>query len=83
MAVNPLTCQELVEIVTDYLENKLTPDEHKRFDAHLATCTRCTRYVEQMRITIRVTGRLSESNIHPEGRSELLHAFRNWKENRS
>jgi anti-sigma factor RsiW len=83
MAENLLTCQELVEIVTDYLENKLSPDEHQRFDAHLAGCSKCTRYVEQMRITIRLTGRLSETNIHPEGRSELLHAFRDWKETRS
>jgi anti-sigma factor RsiW len=83
MTATPLTCQELVEIVTDYLENALPDDQQARFAAHLAICSKCCHYVEQMRITIQLTGRLSEASIQPERRADLLDAFRDWKQNGS
>jgi anti-sigma factor RsiW len=49
-----MTCQELVELVTDYLEDALTPEERERFEAHLDDCPGCRAYVEQMRVTIRL-----------------------------
>ena len=73
-----LTCQELVELVTDYLEGALAPAERARFDAHLAGCPGCTRYVEQIRATITVAGRTRELEDRPE-MAQLLAAFRDWR----
>ncbi|MEO8541063.1 MAG: zf-HC2 domain-containing protein [bacterium] len=75
----PLACRELVELVTNYLDGALTPGEHARVESHLADCPHCTRYVEQMRLTIRATGELREADIRPEAREALLAAFRDWK----
>lgn len=72
-----LTCQALVELVTDYLEQKLSPQEQARFEAHLATCDGCDAYLEQMRQTITPVGALREESIPPETQEELLHVFRN------
>ena len=76
---NGLTCVELVELVTDYLEDALPPGERARFDAHLAECDGCQAYVEQMRAVIELTGRLTEASIPPEGERALLDAFRHWR----
>ena len=74
-----LTCQELVELVTEYLEGTLSPADRFRFEEHLKTCPYCVIYLEQMRQTIRTLGRLPEESIPEE---ELLQAFREWKKNR-
>jgi anti-sigma factor RsiW len=74
-----LTCQELAELVTDYLEGALPFRQRWRFRLHIAGCRNCTRYVEQMRTTIAVTGRIRAEDIAPEVRDELLAAFRGWK----
>ena len=74
-----LNCQELVELVTDYLEGVLLPAECARFEAHLTGCDGCTRYLEQMRLTIAAVGRLTEESIEPAARAELLQLFRDWK----
>jgi anti-sigma factor RsiW len=76
---NPLTCRELVELVTDYLEDKLPAADRARFEAHLAGCSGCRRHLAQMNATIRIMGALTEENIPARGRDELLEAFRNWK----
>jgi anti-sigma factor RsiW len=73
------TCRELVELVTNYLEGALTPADHAQFEAHLALCPGCTIYVQQMRQTIALLGKLSEPTIAPHARDELLAIFRNWK----
>jgi len=75
-----LTCKELVEIVTDYIEDTLPPDERDRFETHLGTCDGCRTYLEQMRETIRLTGMLREEEISPLARDELLEVFRGWKQ---
>jgi anti-sigma factor RsiW len=80
MAIEDLTCQELVELVTAYIEGALPEDERARFDAHLAICPGCTRYIEQMRQTIRLLGALTEAGISPQARDDLLGAFRRWKQ---
>ena len=74
-----LACKELVEIITDYFEGRLSPDDRRRFDVHLLGCGGCRNYVEQMRATIRLVGRLSEEDVPREGRERLLAAFRAWK----
>jgi anti-sigma factor RsiW len=79
MAVPELSCRELVEIVTDYLENQLSPTDRRRFEEHLLACDGCANYLEQMRKTIGVVGRLSEESLPAPVRERLLRAFRDWK----
>ena len=74
-----LVCKELVELVTDYLEGRLSRRDRKRFERHLGMCDGCTNYLEQMRRTIAATGRLTEESIPVHARDELLAAFRNWR----
>ncbi len=76
-----LTCKELVELVTEYFEGALPPAEQKRFDDHIAKCDWCKIYLEQMRLTIKTLGRLTEESIPPRAREELLLTFRSWKKN--
>jgi anti-sigma factor RsiW len=73
-----MTCRELVELVTDYLEGALPPREARRFEAHVAGCAGCHEYLEQMRKTIRLVGQLTPDDIAPEPREVLLSAFRDW-----
>ena len=79
MSTGEMTCKELVELVTEYFEGALCPADRVRFDDHLAVCPGCRTYVQQMRQTIHVLGRLPEESISPGARKELLRAFRNWK----
>jgi anti-sigma factor RsiW len=74
-----LACQELVELVTDYFEGALTETDRARFEAHIAACEHCTTYVEQMRQTVTLTGKVTTASLSPAAESELLAAFRNWK----
>jgi anti-sigma factor RsiW len=74
-----LTCRNLVELVSDYLEGALSPQDRARFDRHLAGCTNCTEYVEQFRETIRLTGTLRESDVSPEAKAVLLAQVESWK----
>jgi len=79
MAVREISCQEIVELVTDYLEGVLPRGELKAFEAHLAGCPYCTNYVDQIRQTMKLTGRLTEEALDPELRENLLEAFRDFK----
>jgi predicted anti-sigma-YlaC factor YlaD len=74
-----LECRVLVEIVTNYLEGALPEAERERFDAHLAVCEGCRRYLDQMRTTIRVVGTLTEEDLDPDSKDQLLQLFREWK----
>src|SRR3954447_17043844 len=77
-----LACQELVQLVTAYFDGSLSRRDRRRFRAHIRGCEHCTTYVEQMRVTIEATGRLTEDDIEPEAREDLLEAFRGWREGR-
>jgi anti-sigma factor RsiW len=74
-----LTCRELVQLITDYLEGGLSRRERRRFERHLRGCDGCTTYVEQVRETVRLAGVLGEGDLSPEVRDELLTAFRDWR----
>jgi anti-sigma factor RsiW len=74
-----MTCRELVQVITDYLEGTLSRRDTRRFERHLRECDGCTTYVEQMRETIRLAGTLSEDDLAPQARDELLEVFRDWK----
>jgi anti-sigma factor RsiW len=78
MSERGLTCHEVVEIITDYLEGVLAPADRRRVEDHLSGCDGCTAYLEQMRETIRLTGRLTEEQVPADQRDRLLVAFRTW-----
>ena len=73
-----LTCKELVELITGYLDGTLRGRRRRRFEAHLASCDGCTRYVAQMEATIRATGTFTEDQMTEEQKTVLLTAFRDW-----
>jgi len=75
---DPMTCQQLVKLVTDYFEDALTPAERDRFDAHLKVCPGCEYYLEQMRTTMRLVKETNELDGRPEV-AELLDMFRDYK----
>jgi anti-sigma factor RsiW len=79
VSIEPLSCQELVELVTNYLEDALPREERASFEQHIEGCTGCHEYVRQMRQTIEVTGRLTPTDVSPEAEATLLAAFRDWK----
>jgi anti-sigma factor RsiW len=74
-----LTCAEVVELVTDYLEDRLSVEERLRFDEHVSGCDGCVAYLEQMRDTIATAGRLRESGLPPQVEERLLETFRDWR----
>jgi hypothetical protein len=74
-----LTCAELVELVTEYLEGGLTAADRERFEEHLVFCGACATYLDQMRATLAVLGRLEEDDLAPDARQALLVAFRDWQ----
>ena len=74
-----LSCQQLVELVTDYFEGALSPAERARFEAHLGVCSGCRGYLDQLQRTMRLLGTLTEENISGDARDHLLRVFRDWK----
>jgi anti-sigma factor RsiW len=78
-----LSCRELVELVSDYLEGALSQDDVRRFEEHLLICEGCSAYLEQMRRTIDVLGGLTEDSLPAPARDRLLAAFRDWHRDRS
>jgi anti-sigma factor RsiW len=74
-----LTCRELVELVSDYVEGALSESDRARFEVHVSMCEGCTAYVEQMRRTLQVMGSIPPETLSPEAEEELLAAFRGWK----
>lgn len=74
-----LTCKELVELVTEYLEGGLDPVDRTRFEEHLITCPACQIHLDQVRRTIDVVGRLTEDQLSEAAQRDLLQAFRDWK----
>lgn len=78
-AAPELSCAELVELLSDYLDERLPPSERARFRAHLAQCPHCVEYLEQMRATLRLASRLRADELPASVRAGLLAAFRGWK----
>jgi predicted anti-sigma-YlaC factor YlaD len=80
--VEPISCQEVVELVTDYLEGAMAPGDVARFEHHLSVCEGCGFYVEQIRMTITAVGRIGEEDVPPDVRVQLVEAFRDFKRRR-
>lgn len=73
-----MTCKELVELVTAYLDGAMDVDVRAKFDHHLSECDGCRNYLEQFRVTIRTVGRIEDDDLEPAFRDRLLEAFRNF-----
>jgi hypothetical protein len=74
-----VTCQEVVELVSDYLDRTLDSDQASLFEQHVNFCDGCEWYLDQMRATIATVGRISGEDVPPETRDRLLAAFRDWR----
>jgi anti-sigma factor RsiW len=74
-----LVCQEMVELITDYLEGGLSRAQRRRFEAHIAKCEHCTEYLQQMRATIRLTGGLRAEDLTPEMSADFAALYRQWR----
>jgi predicted anti-sigma-YlaC factor YlaD len=77
-----LACREVVELVTDYLEGALAERDRERFERHLGGCDGCSAYLDQMRLALRLAGRIEPEAIDPVFRDRLIEAFRGWAEAR-
>lgn len=74
-----LACQQVVELVTDYLDDALSVRDRRRFEAHLRRCPHCTEYLDQMRTIIRMTGSLTPEDLPSPVQDEFLALFHRWK----
>lgn len=74
-----MMCQEVVEVITDYLEGTLPVADRARFEAHLKLCPHCRRYLDQFRLTVEGAGRLKVEDLSEELAGQLLDAFRGWR----
>jgi anti-sigma factor RsiW len=74
-----LVCQQAVELVTDYLEGTLSRRDRRRFEAHIRGCPNCTAYLEQIRLTIRLTGTVEPEDLSPGARAALSDLYRRWR----
>jgi anti-sigma factor RsiW len=74
-----MRCDELVELVTAYLDGQLDPETERRFVEHIDMCEGCDRYLQQIRHTVRTLGELPAQSLSDEARDRLLDAFRNWR----
>jgi anti-sigma factor RsiW len=75
-----LTCQQVAELITDYLENVLLAETRQRLEDHVADCSGCETYMEQIRQTISMVHAIAEEPASPETKQELLNLFRKWKQ---
>ncbi len=79
MSTGPMDCNELVELVTAYLDGALDDDTRTRFDSHLAECDGCENYLQQFRATVRTLGKIRHDELDPAFRTKLLDAFKNFR----
>ena len=79
MSIPEMPCQELVEVITDYLEGSLPEPNRTRFEEHLGVCPGCRAYLEQMRQTMAMTGSVSEASLEPVEQAQLQTLYREWK----
>lgn len=78
MSSVPLTCRELVELVTEYLEGSLSSADRSRFEEHVMSCPPCRAYLEQMKYTLDLLGEIPEESVSHDAEAALVTAFRGW-----
>jgi anti-sigma factor RsiW len=77
---SPLVCQQAVELMSDYLDGSLSRRDRRRLNAHLALCDACTAYLEQLRVTIAVSGVVSIDDLSPEVLETLTELFERFRD---
>ena len=75
-----LVCQQAIELMTDYLEGTLSRRQRRRLEIHLRACPNCSHYLEQIRITIRLSGEIEPEDLSPEAVEDLTQLYRRWRE---
>ena len=81
--IEDVPCQDVVELLTDYLEGTLDPATTAAVEAHLAGCDACRIYVDQFRETIALLGRVPVDTLSPQAQAGLIDAFRAFTDGRS
>jgi len=79
MTAGPMDCNELVELVTAYLDGSLDLDARERFDLHLLECDGCANYLQQVQATVSTVGKIPFDELEPAFRARLLDAFKDWR----
>ncbi len=74
-----LACQQAVDLVTDYLEGALSRRDRRRLEVHLASCPNCAAYLEQIRMTIALSGTIDPDELTPEATADLTDLYRRWR----
>jgi len=74
-----IVCQQAVELVTDYLEGALSRRDRRRFERHLRACPNCTGYLEQIKMTIELTGEIEPDDLSPRAKADLTELYRRWR----
>ena len=75
-----LVCQQAIELLTDYLENNLSRRQRRRLEGHLRACPNCSNYLEQIRITIRLTGAMQPEELTPDAVDDLTELYQRWRQ---
>jgi anti-sigma factor RsiW len=75
-----VVCREAVELVTDYLEDTLSPAQRRRFEAHLEHCPDCSEYLAQMRAVVALAGRITPDDLTPRMREGFITVYRRWRD---
>ena len=73
-----LTCMDITELITNYLEGRLSLMDRIRFRMHIMMCRHCREYLNQMKITIRTVGKLPDEPIPADVHDDLMKCFKNW-----
>lgn len=74
-----MTCRQVVELMTDYIDGALAAEDRARFEEHIAGCDGCRAYLAQLKATREVLGRLADESVPKTVENELVKAFRDWK----
>ena len=77
--MSAMDCNELVELVTGYLDGALDQETRARFEAHLLDCDGCEHYLQQFRETVRTVGKIRDDELDPSFRNRLLDAFKHFR----
>jgi anti-sigma factor RsiW len=75
-----LVCQEAIELITDYLEGTLSRRQRRRLESHLEACPNCSAYLEQIRVTIRLSGSIEPDDLSSDAVDDLTELYRRWRE---
>ena len=73
-------CREVVAMMTEYLEDRLSPDERSGLEVHLATCPACVEYLRQLRLVVDTLGEVPDAPVPPEIEDQMVAIFRAWKQ---